>query len=149
MDALLPILKDFGFPIALCVVLLLAIRQQNAQLVKAYTDRILTLERIVKVNTDQIHELQAERIRRADEYGHTLKDMALRYANTIRDHDALMRTALDVLRRLTDAIAVRPCMIDSHYQPHPQARPAVKVPSSDEIPADPAKAPTDRYGNGG
>lgn len=149
MEALLPILKDFGFPIALCIVLLLAIRHQNAALVKAYTDRILVLEKIVKANTDEIHELQAERIKRADEYGHTLKDMAIRYSNTIRDHDQLMKSALNVLRQLTDAVAARPCMADPPYHPHPLAHKVIRTPSSSEIPADPSKSPTDRYGNGG
>jgi hypothetical protein len=148
MEALLPILKDFGFPIALCVVLLFAIRQQNAALVKAYTDRISVLERLVKINSDKIDELELDRIRRADEYGHTLKDMAVRYGNILRDHDQLTREMLAFLRRLADSVGVmasRPCM---HDTPAPH-RPSVKVPSSAEIPADPTKAPTDRYGNGG
>lgn len=143
MEALIPILKDFGFPIALCIALILAIRQQNAQLVKSFTDRIATLEKIVKSNAERIEELEFDRIRRADEYGHTLKDMALRYGNIVRDHDALTRDMLGVLRRLTDSVGMMANRLGLDDTPVPHRR-AVKVPSSAELPADPAKATTDR-----
>jgi hypothetical protein len=98
---------------------------------------------MVAANTEEIKRLELDRIRRADEYGHTLKDMALRYGQTIRDHDQLMRDALAVLRRLTDSITARPCLMDQPgYRPHPTP------PSSGELPKDPAKAPTDRIDHG-
>jgi hypothetical protein len=149
MESLLPLLKEFGFPVALCVVLLLAIRQQNGQLVKAFTDRIKTLERVVQeqgetieLHRHEINKLQAEMLRRADEYGHTIKDVASRYAAVIRDHNAWNQKMMDVLARLVDSIQIRPCMMDG-YAPHPH-HPS-KVPSSSEIPAPPIhEAPTDR-----
>jgi len=141
MDAILPILKDFGFPIALCCALLWAISRQNSQLVKAYTDRIGTLEKIVKSLTEKVDELERDRIRRADEYGHTLKDLALRWSTTIREHNDLTRSTLAILRKLTDSITVRPCMMD-RYEPH--HHPTPRPPSSDELPRDPSQKPTDR-----
>jgi hypothetical protein len=141
MEALIPILKEFGFPIALCGLLLIAISRQNAQLVKAYTDRIGTLEKIVRGLTEKVDELERDRIRRADEYGHTLKDLALRWSTTIREHNDLTRSTLAILRKLTDSITIRPCMMD-RYEPH--VYPTPRPPSSDEIPKDPARAETDR-----
>jgi len=97
MDAILPVLREFGFPIALCAVLLLAIRFQNAQLAKAYAqlvaahmDRIRTLEGIVCRQGERIEGLEADRIRRADEYATSLKDVAGRCASALRDMSAWM-----------------------------------------------------------
>jgi len=146
MEVILPFLREFGFPVALCITLLLAIRQQNMSLVKAYTDRISVLEKLVKVNTDKIEELESDRLRRSDEYGHTLKDMAIRYGQTIRDHDNLMREVMAVLRRLVDSIAIRPCMADDLYTPHPKPHP---TPTSRDLPKDPTKETTARFHNGG
>ena len=144
MEALLPILKDFGFPICLCIALLWAIRTQNGQLVKAYTDRIRALEGLVNDLREQVQALQVEiqrqntdRLRESREYGHTLKDVATRYATTIRDHDQLMRETLPVMRRLTDAVAD---LLRHDYHPH---HAPTKIPSSAEIPADPANRPTE------
>lgn len=144
------IIQQFGFPITLCVVLLLAIRQQNGTLVKAFTDRIRTLENIVKEQGIKIAELEQDRIRRADEYGHTLKDVAVRYASVIRDHDTVIRETLGVLRRLTDAVTTRPCMVDAFadFAPSKWAK-ASKLPTSADLPADPSKLETDRFHNGG
>lgn len=141
MESIIPLLKEFGFPIALCGLLLIAISRQNAQLVKAYTDRISTLEKIVRGLTEKVDELERDRIRRADEYGTTLKDLALRWSTTIREHNDLTRSTLAILRKLTDSITIRPCMMD-RYEPH--AHPTPRPPSSDEIPKDPAQAETDR-----
>jgi hypothetical protein len=135
VDAFLPLLKEFGFPIALCVALMWALRHQNAQLVKAYTDRIGTLERIVKTLTEKVDELERDRIRRADEYGHTLKAIAVSWSASTRETNDLTRSSLAVLRKLCDAVGA--CQ---GYHPHPSPRP----PTSGEVPADPSKVPTDR-----
>lgn len=129
------ILKEFGFPIALCAALLWAITRQNQMLVKAYTDRIKVLEGLVHSLGEKVAELEADRIRRSDEYGHTIKDLALRWSTTLRDHNELTRAILEHLRRLTDAIVSQPC----------QQMAGRKAPSSSELPpAPPAQAPTDR-----
>jgi hypothetical protein len=142
MDSILPILKEFGFPVALCAVLLWAIRSQNAQLVKAYTDRISTLERIVKGLTDKVEALEVDRIRRADEYGHTIKDLAIRLASVTKETNEVIRSTLQVMRKLCDSIAIRPCMMDEY---HPHKTPPPRPPTSGELPDDPAKAETDRH----
>jgi hypothetical protein len=146
MEALLPALKEFGFPIALCIALLWAISALNRQLVKAYTDRIRVLEGLVNSLSEKVADMEADRIRRADEYGHTLKDLAVRWSSTIRDHNDLTRSTLDVLRRLTDSITGRPCLASDEPSPHPHpGRPAVRrPPSSADLPCDPTQAPTDR-----
>ncbi len=137
---IITILKEFGFPIALCALLLWAIMRQNAQLVKAYTDRIGTLERIVNRLTDKVNELEQDRIRRSDEYGHTLKNIAVNWSAATKETNEVTRTALAVMRRLCDSINLRPCMRDMEPHPIPQ-----RTPSSAEIPADPPKPTTDRY----
>lgn len=141
MEAFLPVLKEFGFPIGLCLLLLWAIRSQNAQLVKSYTDRISTLEHIVRDLTNKVEELEQDRIRRADEYGHTLKDIALRWSAATRETNAVIKDTLMVMRRLCDSIKVRPCMMDA-YKPHDTPRP----PSGAEIPKDPAQVDTETIG---
>jgi hypothetical protein len=135
MESLIPVVKEFGFPVALCVVLLLAIRQQNAQLVKAFTDRIKVLEKVVEEQGERIIKLEADRLRRAEEYAQTLKDIAARYAKVVTDHDAWSKQAFALLSRLIDVWQTRPCMID-RYEPHP-AQPQTRVPSSAEIPTPP------------
>ena len=144
MDAIIHLLKEFGFPIALCGLLLLAISRQNAQLVKAYTDRIGMLEEIVKGLNDKVDELERDRIRRTDEYGHTLKDHALRCSTTIREHNALTRSTLAILRKLTDSLTLRPCMQDHQDRYDPRAHRTPRPPSSDELPKDPTRAEIDR-----
>ena len=136
---ILPLLKEFGFPVALCVVLLLAIRQQNGQLVKAFTDRIKTLESVVRDQGVKIADLESDRIRRADEYAQTLKDVAARYATVVREHNAWNQRMMDVLSRLVDSIQIRPCMME-RYEQH-ESRVHQKVPSSSEIPAPPRHDP--------
>lgn len=131
---LLSLVKDVGFPVALCVVLIYAIKQQNAQLVRAFTDRIKTLEAVVEEQGEEIAELQRDRLRRADEYAHTLKDIAGRYAKVVTDHDAWSKQAFALLSRLIDAWQVRPCMVD-RYEPHAAPR---KPPSSSDLPAPPS-----------
>jgi len=129
METLIPLLKEFGFPIALCALLLWAIRSQNMQLVKAYTDRISTLERIVKTLNDKVDQLELDRIRRADEYGHTLKGIALSWASAGRETNEVLKGSLKVLRELCD------CMHD--FRPHNH-----RTPSPSDVPADPAKKET-------
>lgn len=130
MEALLPVLKDFGFPVALCALLLWAIRSQNTQLVKAYTDRIGTLERIVRDLTGKVDELERDRIRRADEYGHTLKGIALSWANATKETNEVVRGSLAVQRKVCDFIGAM-----SHHMP------GAVAPSVHEVPRDPT---TDR-----
>ena len=137
METLLPILKEFGFPIALCVVLLLAIRKQNGDLVKAYTDRITVLERIVKSQGDKIDDLERDRLRRAEEHGHTLKGIALAWSKSAADTSEVIRNTLAVIRKLCDSITGLHRALDQ-YVPHPVPPP----PGSHEVPADPAKRDT-------
>lgn len=143
---LVAFLKDFGFPVALCVALLWAVREQNTNLVKAYTDRISTLEGIVTALNARVEELETDRLRRADEYGHTVKDLAGRVVSALREHSELSRNTLNHLRQLTDSIVTRPCLADHEYVPQNPRNPAqhTKVPSSSDLPSDPKEVPTDR-----
>lgn len=138
---IIPILRDFGFPIALCCLLLWAIRHMAAQLVKAYTDRIGTLERIVSAQGKRIEELEADRLRRSDEYAHSIKDAAMRFGEQAREFTRTIREIMPILKQLVEAIGGRPCMVDRDYRPHQTPRP----PSVHDLPADP---PSDRIRNG-
>lgn len=100
MEAWLPVLKEFGFPVVLCGVLLLMIRWQNSQLVKggaalvrAHAERIEVLEGIVSRQGREIAELQADRLRRADAYAEELKAAAVRYVAAVREFHAYMDKA--------------------------------------------------------
>lgn len=145
---ILPLIQQVGFPIALCVVLIYAIKAQNAQLVKAFTDRIKTLETVVEEQGERIIKLEADRLRRADDYAQTLKDIAGRYAKVVTDHDAWSKQAFALLSRLIDVWQERPCMAD-RYDPHDHRPQTIRTPSSSEIPApprnpvDPSKADTE------
>lgn len=145
---LLPIVKDVGFPVALCIVLIYAIKVQNSQLVRAFTDRIKTLEGVVEsqgaeiqAHRKEIASLQREMLRRADEYATTLKDVANRYSKVVSEHDRWVREAFTVLSRLVDTMQMRPCMLD-RYDPHPHQPLTTRTPSSSEIPP-PPQTPTD------
>jgi small-conductance mechanosensitive channel len=142
-STLLPVLKEFGFPVALCAALLWAIRQQNMQLVKAYTDRISVLERMVKSLTEKVDDLERDRIQRADDYGQVLRSVIGSGNATARETNEVTRGSLAVLRKLCDALNARPCL-DVPAQPR-----TPRPPSADEVPPDPAKAITDRFHNGG
>lgn len=142
---LLAIFKDFGFPVALCVVLLLAIRHMMRTLVKAYTDRIGALERAV-VDLQQRHAAaQADIVARSDRHAHDLKQVAERYAKVVQDHDAWTKQAFGILSRLIDAWQSRPCMFDPHSPPPPEP-PLTRrsTPSSTELPPPPEPPQTER-----
>lgn len=132
LEQLLTVVQKFGFPVALCVVLLLAIRHQNAQLVKAYTDRISLLEDLIRSQGEKIEKLQKESVERSIEYANSLKDIAGRYASSTREVFGCIREILPVLRRLVDSINTRPCMHDYH----PTVAPS-RPPSSDDLPPPP------------
>jgi len=139
---LLPILRDFGFPIALCVALLWAIMQQNRQLVKAYTDRITVLERLVREVGAKVEALELDRMRRADEYAHSIKDLAVRFGDQAREFTRTIKEVLPVLHRLVDALGGRPCMHDPgyEYKPHHTPRP----PTVADLPREPETDRRDR-----
>ena len=136
---ILAILQQFGFPIALCAVLLLAIRQQNRQLVRSYTDRINTLEAIVKTQGEKIDVLQNQMVERTQEYANSLKDIAGRYASATHEVFATMRDILPVLRQLVRSIRETPCRYEQEHRPHPAPAPA-----PEDLPADPRDRPTDK-----
>jgi hypothetical protein len=135
------VLREFGFPIALCVVLLYAIRHMAAQLVKAYTDRIATLEGIVRSLTKKVDELEADRLRRADEYAHGLKAVAERAGEQAREFTRTIRELLPLLRSLVEAVNARPCQMQD-YRPH--AAPPPRGPIVSDVPRSPAERETDK-----
>jgi len=126
MNDLLPFLREFGFPVALCLVLLWAIRSQNTQLVKAYTDRIGTLELLVHDLSMKVDDLERDRIRRADEYGTTIRSMALSWASATKETNEVVKSSLSVQRKICDFIATMA-----------QRIPGVSFPSTNEVPRDP------------
>ena len=134
IDTILPLVKDFGFPVALSVVLLWAIRSQNAQLVKAYTDRIVTLEGIVRTLTRKVDELEADRLRRADEYAHGLKAVAERAGEQAREFTRTIRELLPLLRSLVESINARPCQRNDYW---PSPTPPPRAPSAADVPRAP------------
>lgn len=137
MDLLLSILKDFGFPVALCGALLWAIMRQNAMLVKSYTDRISTLERVVRELQNKLADLEDSRLKQANDYASSLREIASRYAAVIRDHNGWNEKITVVLANLVDSIRFTPCRMQHEHQPHSLPR----SPSSADIPAPPvAKA---------
>lgn len=112
-------LREFGLPIALCVVLILAMRHQNTQLqrafaalIKAQADRIGALEGIAQAQGERISTLEDDRLKRADEYAHSLKDVAGRYATAVREWHAWMEKAWASLMHLAAA--------RGDYAPHHQ-----------------------------
>ncbi len=136
--------KEFGFPIVLCAVLLLAIRWQNAALVKAYTDRIRALEGLVLVLTTKVDQLEQDRIKRADDYASTLKSIALAWSAATRETNEITRNVLSVLRKLCESTATMAENLGSPSGQHPVRRPVTPVPHHSEVPRDPAQPTTDR-----
>jgi len=145
MDTALALLKEFGPAAALCVVLIMAIRQLTVQLIKAHTDRIATLEAIVAENTAEIKVLQDERTKRADESGKSHKEMALSYANIMadqkldrKDDRAAMRDITEVLRHLVAEVGLcahkQPRHEHGHHTPAPFDAVAVasKIPTQSD-----------------
>lgn len=135
-STLLPVLKEFGFPVALCVVLLLAIRYQNKQLQKAsaqlnaaLASRITVLEGVASTQAAQIAALEADRLKRADEYARSLEHVATRYATAVREWHSWMDKAWTFL------VSV----LSQHhgggeYQPH-------TPPPAPPVPPEPPKSP--------
>ena len=147
MDAIIPILKDFGFPVALCGVLLLAMKHMQAQLTKAYIDRINTLEGIVKTLSKEVDELQSDRLRRSEEYAHSIKDIAGRFGTMVRESHEMWKQVLAALRTIAaemQHMSGRPCQAQPDYDPHPAAR--TRTPSHIDIPNDPPSDRTHRNG---
>lgn len=136
--------RSFGFPIVLCGVLLYAIRHMAAKLVDAYTDRISTLEGIVRSLTRKVDELEADRLRRSDEYAHGLKATAERAGEQAREFTRTIRELLPLLRQLVDAINARPCHVEPDYKPHATPRPL----SASDIPRSPAEEDTRTFRHG-
>lgn len=157
MEALSPLLKEFGFPLVLCGVLMWAIKHMAKQImaeskahINALKDRVDTLESIVTAQGQEIHNLQEDRLRRADEYARTLKDIAGRYSKVVTDHDAWSKQAFALLSRLIDIWQVRPCMLDrmtpaGDHAPGSALQPKTPIPSSAEMPTPPRHdVPTER-----
>jgi hypothetical protein len=124
----LPVAKDFGIPVAMCVVLIVAIRYQNAQLQKAsaaliaaLSARTSTLEKITSAQAERITALEADRLKRADEYAHSLKDVAGRYAAAVREWHAWMEKAWAFL---VDMASQRGDYHPTHAPAHPPMPPA-------------------------
>lgn len=135
MESLLPLLKDFGFPVALCGVLLLAVRYQNAQLQKAAQElnaalasRITILEGVTSAQALQIAALEADRLKRADEYARSLEHIATRYATAVREWHAWMDKAWSFL---VSVLSRRPA---GEYHPY-------DAPAAPPIPPEPPKPP--------
>ncbi len=135
MDLLLSVLKEFGFPIALCVVLFYVIKHQNRLLVTSYTDRIRALESLTKDLAAKISALEKDRIDRSDAFTKVLTDLVQKYQYTIAAHNVVTKDTLGVLRRLADDLGDRPCLGPAIKQP--DGHRYERTPSSAEIPADP------------
>lgn len=138
MEQIISLLKEFGFPIGLSIVLLYAIWKQNAivqksnaALVALQTERINTLEAIITALTKKVDSLEKDRIQRADEYSLSLKDIAGRYASAVREQNQISRQSMTVLAQLIDAIKIRPCQLDS-FTPTPVVPP--RAPSAHDLP---------------
>lgn len=143
---ILAIFKDFGFPVALCAVLLLAIRHMAQTLVKAYTDRIKALENAVSDLQAKYAVAQADIVVRSDRHAAELKAVAERNAKVIQDHDAWTKQAFSILSRLIDSWQARPCLYRGD-DPTPAPEPSSSVtrrntPSSAELPP-PPEPPTE------
>lgn len=130
MDILLSVMKDFGFPVALLCAFAWYIRQMHA-------DRINTLEKLVNELGARIELVEADRLRRAEAYAHDLKALALRQNQEARETRTVLSGLLDVTRKLLDSLPFQ----FGGEPPPPRPR---RTPSSAEVPADPAQAPTDR-----
>jgi len=141
MTEILPYIKDLGFPIALCVLLMWAIRVQYQQISTAYTDRISALESVVSKMSARMEEMEADRMKRSDDYSASLRATSSQWSAQVRENHALLTQLLTVMRNLVDSMGTRPCM--SEYPPHSVHHHGRRVPSSADLPADPSKAPTD------
>lgn len=159
MQDLIPLLKEFGFPIVLCGVLMWAIfhmakrlaaeskahiasikdqheqfvaslTDQNKRLITALNTRIDTLEKVLEERDDTIKALHSDRLKRSDSYATDIKDVMSRYAKVLAEHDAWSKQAFGLLSRLIDAWQDRPCM----YRPHAPSKP----PSSADLPSPPS-----------
>lgn len=136
---LLPLLKDFGFPVALCGVLLLAVRHMFTTYDRAQKARIGAIEAALAEEQARSRQTTTDAAKRADEYSAVLQGLLSRHEASLAAHNNLTRQTLDILRRLVDALAARPCLVED-YRPHsaapsPDARPS--VPPRREVPMDP------------
>lgn len=131
MEALLPVLREFGFPIVLCIVLLWFIYRM-------VTDRFRLLEKIIAKQGAQLEDLEADRLRRADAHAHELEAVANQFASESKEMRRVIGELLNFIRRLTDALHERPCL-DPDYRPHHVRTPP--PPSSDDVPSGPHDNP--------
>lgn len=127
------ILKEFGFPIACAIIVGYAYW-------KAVSERIKKLEEIINKQGQTIGDLQNDRLKRAETYASTLKDITIKLNGTIREHSialrehhSVIREQHVVLRDLIDNLRVLPCMTGEEETRQIRK----KHPSSAELPAIP------------
>jgi hypothetical protein len=151
---MLPLLKEFGIPTGFCVVLMFAIRKMYlmstsssrlhyGDLIKAHTDRIKTLEEIVRKNTEQIQSLNDDRARRADESGRSAKDLALSYAQALKEQRRFMQDNTLVLRELVKEVGR--CQHRPHEDPHFTESPFDAVALAARVQDPPSGSESSRY----
>ncbi len=145
IDLALPLLKDYGLPLALCAVLMWSIRHLNAQLMALVAERAAAQEATIAALSSRLAKLEASRAEELKAHGDAIARFAAQYAAVIKEDAAMIRDLLAVMRRLLDTLTSRPCLhVEQTPAPAPAHAPArMRPPTSADIPPDPARAPTE------
>lgn len=151
IELAIPLLKDYGLPLALCVVLMWAIWYLNGQIMRMVAERTAVQDSQIKDLSSRLAKLEAVRAEELKAHGEVMAGLSAQYASVIKEHSALVKDMLAVLRRLIDSLTARPCLHGAPAEPQPHPHPApviqhpgrVRPPTSAELPPDPTQAPTE------
>lgn len=137
---LVAVCREFGFPILICAVLLVAIVWVAKQLIGAFKNRIETLEKIVASQGRQISELVEDRQKRSDAYGSGLKALVVESHEQSKETNRVSRETLSVMRQLIDCFRKLPCRVEEAIWDAAERR-GHRAPTPSDLPDGP---PTDR-----
>lgn len=135
--------KDFGFPLALCVVLIYGMKAMFKYLIEAHTDRIKKIEAILESQQLKMDSCERDRLKREQENAKDRETLVQQWATASHENRNILRATLEVNRQVIDMLRSRPCISDA-LEPQSRTTASNRHPSSADLPADPSVPTTAR-----
>lgn len=131
-------IEKIGLALATIVGLVLVLKWLSQLHLKALTDRITTLEQVVKEKDaliekreQKIDDLQGQILAATIGHAHDLKALVLQMLANDKENREFLRAHQAVVLQLVEKVGSRACMVED-YRPHPTPKPELpQVPSTE------------------
>jgi hypothetical protein len=132
------LIEKVGLALATIVGLVLVLKWLSQLHLKALTDRIATLEIVVKEKDaliekreKRIDDLQSQILSATISHAHDIKALVLQLLDNDKANREFLRAHQAIVIKLVEQVSIRPCMAED-YRPHPAAKPDLPpVPATD------------------